>query len=69
MTLVPTIVAAAALGCAEATVRSYRHRGRLTRYGTARRALVDLAEVEALLRLPDTENNGDSCVRECVQRT
>ncbi len=45
--LVPTAVAAVALGITDAGVRQLVHRGRLTRYGTARRALVDLAECEA----------------------
>lgn len=45
-TLVPTDVAAVALGVTPAAVRQLIKRGRLTRYGTAKRALVDLAECE-----------------------
>lgn len=45
--LVPTAVAAVALGVRPATVRKLIERGRLTRHGTARRALVDLTECEA----------------------
>jgi excisionase family DNA binding protein len=46
--LVPTDIAAAALGVKRGTVRKLIQRGRLTRYGTAKRALVDLTECEAL---------------------
>lgn len=46
--LVSTAVAAVALGVKPDAVRQYIHRGKLTRYGTTRRALVDLAECEAL---------------------
>lgn len=45
--LVPSAVAAIALGVQPATVRQLIARGRLTRHGSARRALVDLAECEA----------------------
>lgn len=44
--LVPTSVAAVALGVKPASVRKLIERGRLTRYGTDRRALVDLSECE-----------------------
>lgn len=54
--LVDTEVAALALGVAQATVRSLRHRGQLTRYGTRARARYDLAEVEAL-----ATRKGDEC--------
>lgn len=49
--LVPTAVAAAALGVKPATVRKMIERRQLTRYGTTGRAKVDLLECEAL-RLP-----------------
>ncbi|MEV6526874.1 hypothetical protein AB0M43_33580 [Longispora sp. NPDC051575] len=48
MTLVPTAVAALALGVDPATVRQYARRGKLTRHGTAQRAAYDLDEVKAL---------------------
>jgi hypothetical protein len=44
--LVPTAVAAVALDITPAGVRLLIHRGILTRYGTLKRALVDLAECE-----------------------
>jgi len=44
--LVPTTVAAVALGVTPAAVRQMIHRGTLTRYGTQKRALVDLTECE-----------------------
>lgn len=46
--LVPTAVAAVALDVQPATVRQLIRRGMLTRYGTRQRALVDLAECEAI---------------------
>lgn len=46
--LVPTEVAAVALGVTPPAVRKMVERGRLARYGTARRALIDLIECEAL---------------------
>lgn len=46
--LVPTEVAAVALGVAPATVRKWRERKILTRHGTRRRALVDLLECERI---------------------
>lgn len=45
-TLVPTAVAAVALGITPAGVRQLVRRGILTRYGTVKRALVDLEECE-----------------------
>lgn len=48
-TLVPTAVAAVALGVTPEAVRQLFSRGRLTRYGTAKKALVDLAECDARL--------------------
>lgn len=45
--LVTADVAAAALGIQPATVRQLFKRGKLTRHGSPRRALVDLAECEA----------------------
>jgi hypothetical protein len=45
--LVPTEVAAVALGITPAGVRQLVRRGQLSRYGTVKRALVDLAECEA----------------------
>ncbi len=44
--LVETAVAAVALGVTPAAVRQLIKRGHLTRYGSAKRALVDLAECE-----------------------
>ncbi len=44
--LVPTDVAAVALGITPAGVRQLIKRRRLTRYGTVKRALVDLGECE-----------------------
>jgi hypothetical protein len=44
--LVPTAVAAVALGVTPAAVRQLIKRGHLTRYGDRKRALVDLAECE-----------------------
>lgn len=48
MRMVRTAEAAAALGCTPDSVRHYVARGRLTRYGTVRRAWFDLAEVWGL---------------------
>ncbi|MEU8551611.1 hypothetical protein [Streptomyces roseoverticillatus] len=45
---VPTNVAALALGVTEGTIRQWAHRGRITRYGTARRATYDLDELVAV---------------------
>ncbi len=47
---VPTNVAALALGVTEGTIRQWAHRGRITRYGTARRATYDLDELAELVR-------------------
>lgn len=47
--LVPTAVAAVALGVKPDAVRQMFRRGRLTRYGSPEKALVDLAECEARL--------------------
>jgi len=46
--LVPTDVAAVALGVTPSAVRHLFRRGRLTRYGSERAALVDLCEAERL---------------------
>lgn len=46
--LVPVAVAAVALGVKPPAIWQLFHRGRLTRYGTPRRALVDLGECERL---------------------
>lgn len=46
--LVPTAVAAVALGVKPDAVRQMIRRQKLARYGTPQRALVDLAECEAL---------------------
>lgn len=46
-TLIPTDVAALALGVTPAAIWQAFRRGHLTRYGTAKRALVDLAECQA----------------------
>lgn len=50
--LVPTDVAAAALGITPAAVRQLAHRGRLTRHGTKQRARYDLNEIEQLRPTP-----------------
>lgn len=47
--LVPTSTAAIALRLKPATIRKMIERGHFTRYGTQKRALVDLAECEAWL--------------------
>lgn len=46
--LVPTAVAAHALGVTPDAIRLLRHRGKLTRHGTKQRALVDIDELAAL---------------------
>jgi len=48
-TTVPTELAALAAGVAEATIRKWASRGRLTRYGTPGRAEYDLAELYVLV--------------------
>ncbi|MFD8739479.1 MerR family transcriptional regulator [Streptomyces sp. NPDC059618] len=47
---VPTELAALVLGVQEVTVRQWARRGKITRYGTARRALYDLDELTELAR-------------------
>ncbi|MEU9141977.1 helix-turn-helix domain-containing protein [Streptomyces sp. NPDC048404] len=47
---VPTELAALALGVREVTIRQWARRGKITRYGTARRALYDLDELTELAR-------------------
>lgn len=46
--LVPTAVAAHALGVTPDAIRLLRHRGKLTRHGTKQRALVDIDELTEL---------------------
>jgi hypothetical protein len=46
--LVPTAVAAHALGVTPDAIRLLRHRGKISRHGTKQRALVDLEELAAL---------------------
>ena len=46
---VPTQLAAMAAGVPEATIRKWASRGKLTRYGSARRAMYDLDELYELL--------------------
>ena len=48
--LVPTDLAALAMGVTPSAVRKLASRGRLTRYGTSRRALYDLNEIESAVR-------------------
>ncbi len=60
-TLVPTELAALALGITQDGVRQLARRGRLTRHGSARRALYDVAELLAIRegragRLDDTDH-------------
>jgi hypothetical protein len=55
-TLVPTDVAALALGITPGGVRILAHRGRLRQYGTPRRRLYDLAELVARQEHERTEN-------------
>jgi hypothetical protein len=47
--LVPTELAALAADVSPATIRKWASRGKLIRYGSARRALYDLAELLELL--------------------
>lgn len=46
---VPTELAALATGVAAATIRKWASRGKLTRYGSPRRAEYDLDELRALM--------------------
>lgn len=46
--LVPTAVAATALGITPDAIRLLRHRGKLSRHGTKQRALVDIDELITL---------------------
>jgi hypothetical protein len=46
---VPTELAAMAAGVPEATIRKWASRGKLTRYGSARKAMYDLDELYELL--------------------
>lgn len=48
--LVPTKVAALAVGVPEATIRQWVRRGKLTRYGTPGRAEFDIKELTAFAR-------------------
>jgi len=52
--LIPTDIVARILGVKPGTVRMLAQRGQLTRYGTARHRMYDLAEVVELLRRRDT---------------
>ncbi|RKN11553.1 helix-turn-helix domain-containing protein [Streptomyces radicis] len=44
----PTELAALAVGVSEATIRKWASRGKITRYGSARRARYDLDELVAI---------------------
>jgi hypothetical protein len=46
---VPTELAALAAGVADATIRKWASRGKLTRYGSPQRAEYDLEELHELL--------------------
>ncbi|MFF5440122.1 hypothetical protein [Streptomyces achromogenes] len=46
---VPTELAALAAGVTEATIRKWASRGKITRYGSPRRAQYDLDELIALV--------------------
>ena len=45
---VPTRIAALALGVSDEAIRQMAHRGQLTRHGTSRRAMYDVAELLAV---------------------
>lgn len=55
--LVPTGLAALAAGVTSATIRKWASRGKLSRFGTPRRALYDLDE---LMLLVDGRNDDSS---------
>lgn len=63
MTKVPTELAALALDVPESTIRQWAKRGKLARYGTARRALYDLAECRrlAVLIAEQGDTRGATC--------
>ena len=54
--LVPTQLAALAVGVGEATIRKWASRGRITRYGSSRRALYDLDELLDAAALVDADD-------------
>jgi hypothetical protein len=58
--LVPTRLAAMAAGVSEAAIRKWASRGKITRYGTSRRALYDLEELLDLDELLAAENLGET---------
>lgn len=63
MTKVPTELAALALDVPPSTIRKWAQRGKLTRYGNARRALYDLAECRrlAVLIAEQGDTRGAAC--------
>lgn len=63
--LVETELAALALDVPAATIRQWSKRGKLTRYGTARRALYDLAECQrlAMVRAEQGDTRGTACTK------
>jgi hypothetical protein len=54
---VPTELAALAAGVSAATVRKWASRGKLTRYGSPRRAEYDLDEIRDLVTKRDHGND------------
>jgi len=57
VTTVPTELAALAAGVGAATIRKWAARGKLTRYGSPRRAEYDLNEIRELLMKKDHGDN------------
>jgi hypothetical protein len=60
----PTQLAALATGVSEATIRQWARRGKLTRYGTPKRAEYDIDELAGLAdgtgRRPASTSDADS---------
>ncbi len=58
--LVDTAAAATYVGVRPTTLRDWRRRYQLTRYGTRRRALYDLHELHAVMRQRDADTPNGS---------
>ncbi|MFB7947558.1 transcriptional regulator [Kitasatospora phosalacinea] len=56
--MIPTELAALAMGVTEATVRKWASRGRITRYGDRQHAKYDLDELLSLRRKKDRRAEG-----------